>query len=163
MIADKLIPAFYHIELKGDAIKSIMGYPDIELCTIKSQLVKYDITAMTLLGESMQKIVNSLPYQIVEEKSEYNPEFFPSMEPLIPTRKDLDEINIREGEIAEMNVDATPIPTLFDDMGDFVEGRWTVKSDNFSILGRVVVNPEIYMEYKKPKSHHELDNKIMIH
>lgn len=158
MIADKIIPSFYVIEVRGIAVESIIpGGFGIDKIELSSHDFTNDMYATAALSTAMEAIVlnPALDVKSATEKLEYNPEFFPmfTAPELTEEQKDImealqaqaDEASI---ELAKTDQIAVPIPKLFDSLGDFVESRWSVESPEFKILGRVVANPDKYVHYK---------------
>lgn len=157
MIANKVIPSFYVIEIKGTAVESVIpGGFGIDKIEISSHDFTNDMYATAALSTAMEAITLNPALDITSaaEKLEYNPEFFPMFKApeLTEEQKEImealalaDEASI---ELAKTDQIAVPIPKLFDSLGDFVESRWSVESPNFKILGRVVANPDKYVHYK---------------
>ena len=89
MIASKIFPSFYAIELSGDASQVIIpGDFAIDKIALASKNFDNDIAAMHALDIILNYIVASPDINIDKAiiTTDYNPEFFPSVKPIkIPT------------------------------------------------------------------------------
>ena len=155
MIASKIFPSFYAIELSGDASQVIIpGDFAIDKIALASKNFDNDIAAMHALDIILNYIVASPDINIDKAiiTTDYNPEFFPSVKPIkIPTEVLLnqeviqDEINESIGNRDQINI---MITKNFDILGDFVEMRKSIKGVDFNVDGRVAINPDKYAEQK---------------
>lgn len=171
MIADKVYPSFYVIELEGKATKAfVSGDFGIDKIAIGSLDYKTDLEALSGLTDAMSNLLSDVDKtdDIVEEIV-YNPEFFPTLKPLelteeqkanrLKTEEVIEDMQEKLGE----NQVAIPLTNDFDPLGDFVEARWTIKSTDFKIEGKVAVNPQHYLLDKQRDTLQEERTKILIH
>ena len=157
MIADKLLPSFYVIEVEGKAVETVMpGNFAIQKISVGSRDFTNDMYALAALSDAMAFIVMNpdLDKSTAEEKLDYNPEFFPTMQH-VPTPEEIKRLQDAE-EAAEEATEAlgipgriaVPITRVFDSLGDFVESRWVIQSPEFKVQGKVAINPDRYMHQK---------------
>jgi len=150
-VADKLIPSFYVIELEGKAVQSIIpGDFGIEKIAIGSRDFTNDMFATAALADAMQFIVLNpdLDKSVAEERIDYNPEFFPSLQSSTASKIEEEEITEATEALGIAGQIAVPITRHFDPLGDFVQSRWIVQSKDFKVYGKVAVNPDKYMHHK---------------
>ena len=179
MIADKVIPSFYILELEGDVVQAVVpGDFGIERIAVESFDFKADLLAISALQQAMQTIFDVVaedPVKITEE-AEFNPEFFPTLKYELPTevQAELEEAQAITDIMTENIVKKGQIPVLmtnaFDPLGDFIQSRWVVSGENFKITGRIAANPTKYMMYKgleQVKRHETIHrdelNKLVLH
>jgi hypothetical protein len=153
MIADKIIPSIYVLELEGVAATSLIGGDfGIKSILIGSNDFKTDLLATSALQGALKSLTQA-PFADSESKEtiEFNPDFFPTL-PKIELTEEQRRENEEDEELAASMEDeiqtAVVLTRNFDPLGDFVESRWTVQGDNFKILGKVVVNPDHYAVVK---------------
>lgn len=157
MIADKIIPSFYIVDIEGNAIESILpGDFGIKKISIGSNDFDTDLSATAALRDVLEFITSGshLDLSNVTEKIDFNPEFFPTLEKLKLTEEQETYMAITE-EMLDAAASKTNnhqqtiiMPRIFDDMGDFVESRWTINSPEFRIIGKIAVSPQTYIEEK---------------
>lgn len=157
MIADKIIPSFYMIEAEGKAADAIVSGPfGIKKIIIGSKDFTNDLDAT----EAMRACVDFMTHTInpdwdtITETIDFNPEFFPSLKPEVPSteQKQL----LLDVEIAEMEASANlqdgqvavSMTKMFDPVGDYIQSRWLLAHDDFTINAKVGVNPDKYMQNK---------------
>jgi hypothetical protein len=158
MIADKILKSFYIVEVQGEACGAIItGNFGIDKIAFGSKDFDSDLSAMNGLKKAIKFITSSelLNLDTAKEDVAFNPEFFPSIQPPELTEEQLAEKEETEAAIAELQEtlgdsgrQAVMLTRAFDDIGDFVETRWTVEAPSFKIVGRVAVNPDEYMHQK---------------
>src|SRR5271170_3886009 len=157
MIADKLLPSFYVIEIEGKAVDTVMpGNFAIQKISVGSRDFTNDMYAMAALSDAMQFIVLNpdIDKSAAEEKLDYNPEFFPTLQHTPSpeeTKKRQDADDAAEEATEALGIPgriAVPITRVFDTLGDFVEMRWIIQSPDFRVQGKVAVNPDRYMHQK---------------
>lgn len=154
MIADKILPSFYVVEVEGKAVETIIaGDFAIEKISVGSKDFSNDMDALAALSRVMSFVVANpnLDTSGATETVDYNPEFFPTM-------KFSEEIEQQKAAIEDATDDVTanlgvhqiavPMTRLFDPLGDFVESRWVIEAPDFKVNGRVAVNPDKYMALK---------------
>jgi hypothetical protein len=158
MIANKILATGYIINIDGSAIKSIIpGDFNIEKIIVGSEKFPVDLLAFDALATSMKSIISNSTINLAgaTENIEYNPEFFPtfsnkSLTPEQILKKEQIEERV-EAMNATLNGDnkvALIIPRTFDDIGDFVETRWEIKGKDFNLIGRILVDSEVYLDLK---------------
>ncbi len=155
MIADKTFPSFFVIELEGAAIHTILpGDFGIEKVALGSITFPHDLTAIDMLHKTMNNLKSSIQLKDWETKEtiSYNPEFFPSLAPLLLTTDEIMEQELEAAEINEhwQNTDNINIIITknFDELGDFIQVRWVLESKGFNVCARVAINPEEYAKQK---------------
>lgn len=175
MIADKIIPSFYIIEITGDAVKSVIPQ---DYGIQKISIGSFDFQSDMHASEKIDKAVNHILQGIakkekVETLIEVNPEFLPSAKQL-PMNEEAQEIaEEMSSTLIHENKVAIPITRSFDVLGDFVVARKQLSADNFKIEARIVANIDEYVRLKSldqfqkfssPTSHGlKEENKIQIH
>lgn len=152
-ISDVLTPSFYILEVEGAAIDSIFpGGFDIERIVIGSGKFESDLHATAALKSSFEKITEHL--EVLESVADFNPDFFPSYQTdKISDKKQtaidaLSEYEDKMSEGLEENKLAVAMPALFDPLGDYVESRWECSGKNFKMLGRVAIDPDVYIQQR---------------
>jgi|SRR5579859_1455142 len=157
MLADKLIPSFYIIEVEGKAVDTLIpGNFGIQKISVGSRDFTNDMMAWAALSDAMQFIVLNpeLDKAGAQEQMDYNPEFFPTLQhaPTPEEKNKLQEAEDAADEATEaLGIPgriAVPITRVFDPLGDFVESRWVIESPEFKVQGKIAVNPDKYMHYK---------------
>ncbi len=155
MIADKVLPSFYVIEVEGKAVESVFrGNFSIEKISIGSRDFLNDMYALAALSDAMQFIALNpeLDTSVATEQVDYNPEFFPTLSQTQEQKERKDAADADEEEtneaLAATNQVSVPLTCVFDPLGDFVESRWVIESPEFKVHGRVAVNPDRYMHVK---------------
>lgn len=148
-IADKLIPAFYVVDLTGSAatLQHLLGtVHNIKTITISSRDMKNDLAAY----DAMDKTINTFKGIVVEDEMKVNPEFYPSTPPIDIT-PEMEELEARMNEAAtamedtEPNAIATAITRRFDEWGDFVSIKRELRGEGFLIKAKVAVHPRRYV------------------
>ena len=157
MIANKLLPGFYLIEVEGTAVKSIIdGEFGIKRIVLGSNDFDSDLSATEAMQHSIDYITSStvVNWDETDESVVFNPEFFPTIESehsIETCRKNEEEKLIREFEEQE-NVPegkiAINITKHFDPAGDYIQSRWTLDNPQFKINGKIGVNPQLYLQHK---------------
>ena len=157
MIADKIIPSFYMIEADGKAADSIISGPfGIKKIVIGSKDFPNDLDAteaMRACIDFMTRTINP-NWDDIKETVDFNPEFFPSLKPEVPSTEQkqlLLDVEIAEMEASEHLQDgqvAISMTKMFDPIGDYIQSRWVLTHDDFMINAKVGVNPEKYMQNK---------------
>lgn len=171
MIADKVLPSIYSIELEGLAVRAIIGGEhDIERIDLASNEFPNDLAAMAGLKTALTFIVGSpeLANHTMKEVVEFNPEFFPSLPAPELTEEQLERQELLADQLLDVEAElepgqiAVPMTKTFDSLGDFVETRWLIEAPTFKIIGRVSVEPAEYMKFKT-KEHELLNEPLPIH
>lgn len=152
MIESKLIPSFYMAHIEGKAVERLFvgdfGIAGIELC---SNDFENDFSATGALHTVMKYLTATQENRV--ENVDFNPEFFPSLEPVKLSEEHTSLLEEAE-EAAKAYETKEPgnlqviMTRAFDSFGDFVESRWTSKSENSNVLGRIALNPDEYMKAK---------------
>jgi len=153
MIAEKLIPSFYMIEVEGAATKGVVhGDHGIEKIHIGSSDFANDMMALAGMNDAMRNILKAVHLEDIKADISYNPEFFPTLKPIEPTEEQkvaqeamLEKAEELRHEMMGQGKAVVPITELFDPLGDFVEARWTVETAELKVEGKVAINPQYYI------------------
>jgi hypothetical protein len=156
MIADKILPAFYLLEVEGDAVNSIVaGNFGIERIALGSKDFPSDLDAHTALDKAIKFILTGpIDASDVSETIEYNPEFFPSSTFTLSEEQKQEAADAEEyadqmdESLAAMNQVAVVITRMFDPVGDFVSIRKTIESPTLKVQGKIAANPQHYVRAK---------------
>jgi hypothetical protein len=158
MIADKILKSFYIVELHDGAINTIFnGDFGISKITLGSRDFDTDLMATDAMRCVLKFVALGarVDPETLVEKVEFNPEFFPSLPPIVLTEEAQemqDALTEHEEELDEelSNVGKTAvvITRKFDPLGDFIESRWTIEAPKFKVEGKIAVNPDAYMKAK---------------
>jgi len=170
MIADKLYPSFYLLELEGKAITAIIpGDFGINKIAVGSIDFPSDMMAIGGLTDAMRFVTGSLEAANTVEEVSFNPEFFPTLAPLELTEAQQEAIMENEEaaedlqeELEDTDKVVVPLTNSFDSIGDFVETRWIVTAEGFRVEGRVAVQPQYYLIEKRNAMNGHADQ-ISIH
>lgn len=181
MISSKILPAFYLIELEGEAanLDFLFGQDfGIEHVRIGSLDFSSDLEAARAGQEVVEFFSENgrLDLNSLEEKIEYNPEFYPTLKPLDLT-DDQKMAELITQEAAEESTSETQLAVVltrhFDSLGDFVAIRLSAEGSNFKMMMRVAVNPEVYLVQKgahreatisdAARPHRELITQFVVH
>jgi hypothetical protein len=179
MIADKVIPSFYLLELEGDAVQAVLsGDFGVERIAVGSFDFNSDLLATSALQQAMQTVADVVAEDLdsVKEETAFNPEFFPTLkyELAIDVEAEIEEAQAITDVMTEDMIEKGQVPILitnaFDPIGDFIQSRWIVSSDNFKMTGRIAANPTKYMMHKgfeQVKRHETIHrdelNKLVLH
>lgn len=171
MIADKVLPCFYLLEVEGKAIEALIpGDYGIHKIVAGSLNFPNDIQAIDGLKTAVQVIMSRVDADDVVEKIEYNPEFFPTLAPLELTEEQKLKIERTEAAVEELqeklgsNSIAVPITNIFDPLGDFIEAKWSITATDIHVEGKVAVAPEQYLLEKQREQTTKYTNAtIVIH
>jgi len=156
MIADKIMPALYVIDLEGKAanLDFLVGEDfGIQRITIGSLNFENDLQATAAGQRAVEFLLDSplVDESAAEETVSFNPEFFPSLPPIIPTEEDL-RIEAAAEEEAEEHIEEGQFPVIvtkrFDTLGDYVTSRLEVVSADFKVKLRVAIDPNLYITEK---------------
>lgn len=153
MIADKMMPSFYMIEVEGLATKGVVpGDHGIDRISIGSTDYENDMMAMAGMNAAMKNILKNIDMEDVQQEVSFNPEFFPTLKPIELTeeQKAEEEETLETVEALRYQMQASgkfvvPISSVFDPLGDFVEARFTVETSDMKVEGKVAANPQHYM------------------
>lgn len=172
MIADKIIPCFYMVEVEGTAIKSIFADDyGIARIALASRDFQSDLHAASALDTVIATLSEQVDLVDSQQDLDVNPEFFPSAGALALSPEQLAQIE-EVAELAEetsrdmaaQNKIAIVITRSFDAMGDYVVFRKTISSENFKIAARVVSNLGYYSQLKSAdqikKISYEFENAV---
>ena len=178
MIADKIIPCFYILEIEGNAIRSVIdGDYGIEKIAVGSCDFQTDLLATDALQQAILSVIGSSELELgdFEEQVDYNPEFFPSIEPAqinVDAEEEFEENQAIADTMMYELEEKGQIPVVasnrFDRLGDFVEIRWQIVGQYSNIIGKVVANPNQYMMHKsidqlnRHQSIHREEQKITV-
>jgi hypothetical protein len=179
MIADKIIPSFYLLELEGAAAQVVVpGDFNIDRIAVGSDDYNSDLHATSALQQAIHAIADSVaedPSKLKKE-IEFNPEFFPTLKFELPEdiEEELEEAQAISDVMSNEMIENGQVPIFltntFDSLGDFIQSRWTVSGENFKITGRVAANPTKYVMYKgleQVKRHETIHrnelNTLMVH
>lgn len=179
MIADKVIPSFYLLELEGDATQAVVsGDFGVERIAVGSFDFNSDLLATSALQQAMQTIADVVAEDLdaVKEEAAFNPEFFPTLKHELPmgVEAELEEAQAITDVMTEDMVEKGQVPIFmtnaFDPLGDFIQSRWTISGENFKMTGRIAANPTKYMMHKgleQVKRHETIHrdelNKLVLH
>lgn len=156
MIADKIMPALYVIDLEGKAanLDFLVGEDfGIQRITLGSLNFENDLQATAAGQRAIEFLLDSpqLDVDEAEETVSFNPEFFPSLPAIIPTEEDLKTEAAAEEE-AEEYVEDGQFPVIvtkrFDSLGDYVTSRLEVVGEDFKVKLRVAIDPNLYITEK---------------
>lgn len=175
MIADKIIPSFYIIEITGDAVKSVIPQDyGIQKISIGSFDFQSDMHASEKIDSAIDCILQGIDdAQKVETLVEVNPDFLPHA-PQPSANDEAQEIaDEMSSKLIHENKVAVPITRFFDVLGDFVVARKRLKADNFNIEARIIANIDEYVKLKSleqfqkfnssPSRELDTETKIQIH
>jgi len=119
--------------------------------------------AMAGMNDAMGSLLKNLNLEGAQREMSYNPEFFPTLKPIELTEEQkaveeetMETVAALRHQMHGSGKAFVPITNLFDPIGDFVEARYTVESNEMLVEGKVAVNPQYYMLEK----HRELENTI---
>lgn len=152
MIADKLIPAFYIIDIEGSAasLEQLIGTKHkIKSISIASRDMKNDLDAY----EAMDKTLSTFKGSVIEDELSVNPEFFPNA-PALDVTPEMEELEARMHEASEAleetepNAIAVAITRRFDTWGDFVSIKRMLRGEGYHIKAKVAVHPRRYVAEK---------------
>ena len=154
MITAKIIPAFYIIEVDGEAVNALFpGDYGISKIVIGSGEYQTDIIAVNA-GEKIIELITE-NYTTTSELKEFNPEFFPSMPRVsgeVAEDRLREEIEQQEAALGGSD-NAKYVPIIltkyFDELGDFVEAKHTIVGDDFSAVAKIAITPQNYLLEKK--------------
>lgn len=162
-LANKLIPAFYVVEIEGSAasLEFLLGTKHrIKKITISSADMDNDLAAY----EAMDNTINTFSNSTVTDELMINPEFFPSAPPieLTPEMEELEEQAAEAEEEIEKKDDfvAVAITRRFDTWGDFVAMKREIIGTDFVIKAKVAVHPRRYVIEKNIE---KLEHKERLH
>lgn len=144
-----LLPAFYMIDVEGEAVKSIIpGENYIQKISISSGDFLCDVVAFSSMQNAVSFVlstVNHLGDPI--DKLDFNPAFYPNIpEVHTPANDDRDLDKDIEEDSTYVSIKVT---SDFDSAGDFVTVRHLVKTEDYKIVGKVAINPQKYLDEKK--------------
>lgn len=154
MIADKILPSFYFLEIHGNAVESVFaGDFDIDEVLIESKDFSTDLDATAALKHALDFITSAphLDIHNAKEQIDFNPDFFPSLKKIeisedqqIAYQQLLDEAASQ----TDANKDVLVLTKFFDNMGDYVLSRWQVNTPSFNVIGRIAIDPDVYISEK---------------
>jgi len=150
MIADKVIPCSYQIELSGEAIKTFfVDDYGLNSVIIISDDFDSDIEATNKMNELVQGCLDhiGLDEKHISKSVEFNGKFYPcgekdESEERAVTQADVDLMSEQYAEEGKIPV---VLSNVFDSDGDFIQSRWTFISSNFSIVGKIGADMDKYM------------------
>ena len=172
MIADKIIPCFYMVEVEGTAIKSIFADDyGIASMALASSDFQSDLHAAAALDTAIATLSEKVDLADSQQDLRMNPEFFPSASaaPLSPEQlAQIEEVaelaEETSRDLASQNKVAIVITKSFDALGDYVVFRKTIFSEHFKIEARVVSNLGYYSQLKSAdqikKISYEFENAV---
>jgi hypothetical protein len=158
MIADKIFKSFYLIEAEGKAIEPIIaGDFNLKKIVVSSMDFSNDMEAAVALRHVLDFITSHPEFDLAKAKEtvDYNPEFFPYMTSKEKSEEEIAERKMMEARIEEIHDQLEEqgkqgvfVTALFDPIGDYVEARWVIESEDFTVKGRIAVNPDEYLARK---------------
>lgn len=160
-IADKLIPAFYVVDIEGSAasLEQLIGSKHkIKRISMASRDMANDLEACA----AMDKVVDAFMGNVVTDQLLINPDFFPSA-PAIEITPEMEELEARMAQASEAmedtesNAIAVAITRRFDDWGDFVAIKREVNGEDFKIKAKVAVHPRRYVLEKSNEKQEHLE------
>lgn len=154
MIANKLVESFYVLQLEGGAVDAVLpGDFGIQRISIGSLVFPSDLHAHTALNQSIRFIAdNVLGATTAQPSMELNPEFFPIEVPAVSDEQLLKQLTLEEqeqmmSENLKENQIALLIPKTFDDLGNFIESKYSLTSKTFKVTGKIAVDPDEYIKH----------------
>lgn len=151
MIANKVLPTFYVLDLEGDAasLEFMLGTKhNVRRVTVHSCDFEGDVLAVAAGKQAFDFFTYSFKDD-GKETNEFNPEFFLTQAPIEPSLEMLhaEELASETEEKIEKNGDIQTVVLTrrFDDWGDFVVARSTIEGSTFNGLMKVAVNPRRYL------------------
>jgi len=154
MIADKILPSFYFLDIRGIAVESIIaGDFGIDEIFIESKDFNTDLDATAALKNALSFITSALHLDTsnATEKVNFNPDFFPSLAKIEVTEQQMIDYQAMLDEADSQSTsdkDVIVLTKFFDTMGDYVQSRWEVDAPTFNIVGRIAVDPDMYISEK---------------
>lgn len=165
MITDKVLPAFYILDLDGKAadLEFILGKKfKIKRMCLGSHDFDSDISAIQAAEKAINFFKEGSSLVTTSTNKQYNPEFFPSTPAIVPTEDMLflEELSNDEAEKLEEESEGTKIALVmtrrFDPIGDFVVAKSNHEGDDFSIRMKVAITPTLYMNEKNLEKQEQL-------
>lgn len=155
MIATKVLPAFYVLDLEGDAANLEWLFGDdfkIKHVRVGSRDFRSDLDA-TLAGTTAVNFIIEQTDVSTDKADQVrlNPDFFPSAPALQLTQEQLDlmeEIQEESDKMIEQGQVALKLTKNFDELGDFVTSHLSSSGDDFKIDLKIAINPNTYMDEK---------------
>jgi hypothetical protein len=157
MIANKILPALYILDLEGEAasLEFLLGQNfGVKRVTIGSYDFTNDMEAASAGQEAVDFMLenNKLDHDDYTESVDYNPEFFPSIPTIEPTEEQLTQEAIAEEYAESLVKEDNQFPVVvtrrFDPLGDYVAVRMQLEAANYKIKMRIAINPNVYMDEK---------------
>lgn len=161
MIADKIVHCYYSVELRGDLIEKTLsdmglayGVDSLKFC---SNNFANDLEAMAGMQAALESISLFAKIDIdrLEVTEKFNPDFFPSLDPIPLTLEQ--KLEVEESEmlaeeaseaIAEQQKIAITFTKNFDPMGDNVQCVIDAKTDGLEMVAKVHTEMDDYMQIK---------------
>jgi hypothetical protein len=169
MIADKILPSFYLLELKGEiaSFEQIVGQRfNIKSIHIASGDFGSDVEAMAA-AESVVEFLLQNPQVKIEESTskctkQFNPDFYPMLDALEVSDETLEEeerVQAQALMLAEKDptFSSAIITKRFDDIGDFIAYRMNIQGENFDLQLKVGVDPHVYILEKQKDQQEEAE------
>lgn len=169
MIADKLVHCYYSVEIQGDLVEKTFsnmglayGIGSIKFC---SNNFINDLEAMAGMQSALESIslFAALDVAKIEVEEKFNPDFFPTLEPIkisLEQQLEIEESEMMADEasesLADQNKIAVTLTRNFDPMGDTVQSVLDAKIDGLTIVGKIHTEID---DYLKHKSKHVVDVK----
>lgn len=151
MILTTQIPSFYVVELDGEILNDIVGSNfNLNKLVITSNDFANDLEVVAALDMVMEKISPNK----VKPVQTFNPDFFPSLDPIKLTDQQIQENKDFEDALLDQEpqesdggalVIKIPITRNFDPMGDFVILKSIKRSSKYGIIGKVVADTSWYV------------------
>jgi len=157
MIANKILPALYIIDLEGEAasLEFLLGQNfGIQRVTLGSFDFTNDMEAAAAGQEAIDFILENhkLVHEDYAESVDYNPDFFPSIPAITPTEEHLTQEALAEEYAESLVKQDSQFPVIvtrrFDPLGDYVSIRMSIGAINYKMQMRIAINPDIYMQEK---------------
>ena len=154
MLYDKVLPAFFLIEVEDAAVKALIDQQfSIKKVIIASSEFPDDIAATHAAKEVVKFFIRSSPVDMTSavEEIKLNPEFYPSAVQLDSKEREL-AADLLAADIADHEMPPgkmlVPMTRNFDIAGDFVQTRSIVSGSNFKITTRIAIPPSVYLQHK---------------
>lgn len=150
------VSAFYIIELHGGATSAVFpGDFGIDKIIIGSKDFPTDIMALGASELIVSMITSS--HDVTWEDFSFNPEFFPSVEgpntDELAARAELEDAAMEAvGYTKESNVIPVLMTRHFDVLGDFVETQHMLGGEGFTVVSKVAMSPQVYLDNKKKET-----------
>lgn len=136
-------PSMFLIEIQGELVKTFHS-EHIEKIFITSEFYENDLITTDHLINSMKDVLDG------HLEAEYNPDFYPTIDKI--ELSDFEEAMI-EDSYSQLKPGEIAIFNKFDPLGDNVKARYTIKTDDSVLIGKVMLRPDDYFKETLQKVH----------